>query len=93
MFQLFWSDQDSFSPEMMPPTPSTAKTGHLFARLTKDLEEIGEVAHHGPEDNFIALMTIIGAILLLRWTHPILAMITAALCRSRRSSRPTTAAG
>ena len=24
------------------------KTGHLVARLTKDLEEIGEVAHHGP---------------------------------------------
>ncbi len=23
------------------------KTGHLVARLTKDLEEIGEVAHHG----------------------------------------------
>ncbi|MBN9448784.1 MAG: multidrug ABC transporter ATP-binding protein, partial [Bosea sp.] len=24
------------------------KTGHLVGRLTKDLEEIGEVAHHGP---------------------------------------------
>ena len=24
------------------------KTGHLVARVTKDLEEIGEVAHHGP---------------------------------------------
>ena len=37
------------------------KTGHLVARLTKDLEEIGEVAHHGPEDLFIAIMTFIGA--------------------------------
>ena len=36
------------------------KTGHLIARLTKDLEEIGEVAHHGPEDVFIAVMTLIG---------------------------------
>ena len=30
------------------------KTGHLVARVTKDLEEIGEVAHHGPEDLFVA---------------------------------------
>src|SRR5690606_26135580 len=30
------------------------KTGHLVARITKDLEEVGEVAHHGPEDLFIA---------------------------------------
>ena len=37
------------------------KTGHLVARVTKDLEEIGEVAHHGPEDLFIAVMTFIGA--------------------------------
>ncbi|MDI7861606.1 ABC transporter ATP-binding protein/permease [Rhizobiaceae bacterium n13] len=52
------------------------KTGHLVARLTKDLEEIGEVAHHGPEDVFIAVMTLIGAFLLMVWTHPALAMIT-----------------
>ncbi|MCA9863229.1 MAG: hypothetical protein KC442_13725, partial [Thermomicrobiales bacterium] len=37
------------------------KTGHLVARVTKDLEEVGEVAHHGPEDLFIAVMTFIGA--------------------------------
>jgi len=37
------------------------KTGHLIARITKDLEEIGEVAHHGPEDLFIAVMTFLGA--------------------------------
>lgn len=53
------------------------KTGHLVARLTKDLEEIGEVAHHGPEDIFIAIMTLIGAFLLMLWTHPTLALITA----------------
>src|SRR5437660_1548607 len=29
------------------------RTGHLIARVTKDLEDIGEVAHHGPEDLFI----------------------------------------
>jgi ATP-binding cassette subfamily B protein len=53
------------------------KTGHLVARLTKDLEEIGEVAHHGPEDVFIAVMTLIGAFLLMLWVHVPLALITA----------------
>ncbi|MET0367016.1 MAG: ABC transporter transmembrane domain-containing protein, partial [Methylobacterium sp.] len=48
----------------------TQKTGHLVARVTKDLEEIGEVAHHGPEDLFIALMTLVGAFLLMLWVHP-----------------------
>ncbi|MGO4837971.1 ABC transporter transmembrane domain-containing protein, partial [Rhizobiaceae sp. 2RAB30] len=45
------------------------KTGHLVAGLTKDLEEIGEVAHHGPEDLFIAVMTLIGAFALMLWVH------------------------
>lgn len=53
------------------------KTGHLVARLTKDLEEIGEVAHHGPEDVVIAIMTLIGAFLLMFSVNPKLAMITA----------------
>jgi len=55
------------------------KTGHLVARLTKDLEEIGEIAHHGPEDLFIAIMTFIGAFLLMLYIHPPLAMITAVI--------------
>ena len=41
------------------------KTGHLVARVTKDLEEIGEVAHHGPEDLFVAVMTFVGAFVLM----------------------------
>jgi ATP-binding cassette subfamily B protein len=53
------------------------KTGTLVARLTKDLEEIGEVAHHGPEDLFIAIVTLIGAFTLMMWVHPPLATITA----------------
>jgi ATP-binding cassette, subfamily B, bacterial len=55
------------------------KTGHLVARVTKDLEEIGEIAHHGPEDLFIAIMTFIGAFVLMFVVHPELALITAAL--------------
>lgn len=52
------------------------KTGHLVARLTKDLEEIGELAHHGPEDLFIAVMTFLGALALMMSVHMQLALIT-----------------
>ena len=52
-------------------------TGHLIARVTKDLEEIGEVAHHGPEDLFIAVMTFLGAFILMLFVNTELALITA----------------
>src|SRR5690606_30259738 len=51
------------------------KTGHLVARVTKDLEEIGEVAHHGPEDLFVAVMTFVGALILMFTVHTELALI------------------
>lgn len=38
------------------------RTGKLLSRLTGDLFEITELAHHGPEDLMIALLTIIGAL-------------------------------
>jgi ATP-binding cassette, subfamily B, bacterial len=53
------------------------RTGRLVARLTKDLEEIGEVAHHGPEDLFIAIMTLIGAFCIMLWVHVPLALMAA----------------
>lgn len=53
------------------------RTGKLVARVTRDLEEIGEVAHHGPEDLFIAVMTFIGAFCLMLWINPYLAVLTA----------------
>ncbi|MFT4149318.1 MAG: ABC transporter ATP-binding protein [Paracoccaceae bacterium] len=56
-----------------------ARTGKLVARVTRDLEEIGEVAHHGPEDLFIAIMTFAGAFALMFWVHPTLALITAGI--------------
>lgn len=37
------------------------KTGHIMSRITNDLFDLGELAHHGPEDVFIAFMTFIGA--------------------------------
>ncbi|QFT87322.1 Putative multidrug export ATP-binding/permease protein [Bacillus sp. THAF10] len=54
------------------------KTGHSISRLTKDLEEIGEVAHHGPEDVFVALMTLVGAFIIMltiNWKLAILSFI------------------
>ena len=55
------------------------RTGKLVARVTRDLEEIGEVAHHGPEDLFIAVMTFVGAFLLMMSINTDLALITAAI--------------
>ncbi|GAF66708.1 ABC transporter ATP-binding and permease protein [Bacillus sp. TS-2] len=52
------------------------KTGHSISRLTKDLEEIGEVAHHGPEDVFVAIMTLLGAFLLMLGINWKLAIIS-----------------
>ena len=52
------------------------KTGHLVARITKDLEEVGEVAHHEPEDAFIAVMTFLGSFALMMTLNVKLALIT-----------------
>ena len=52
------------------------KTGHLIGRVTRDLEDIGEIAHHGPEDAFIAVMTLIGAFIIMFTIHAPLAWIT-----------------
>jgi ATP-binding cassette subfamily B protein len=53
-----------------------AKTGHLVTHVTKDLEEVGEVAHHGPEDLFLAIMTFVGAFALMFTINARLALIT-----------------
>lgn len=54
-----------------------ARTGKIVARVTRDLEEVGEVAHHGPEDLVVAIMTFAGAFALMLYLHPQLALITA----------------
>ncbi len=41
------------------------KTGHIMSRISNDLFDIGELAHHGPEDFFIAIMTFVGAFLIM----------------------------
>jgi ATP-binding cassette subfamily B protein len=52
------------------------KTGHLIGRITNDLNDIGEVAHHGPEDAFIAVMTLVGAFSLMAYINLELALLT-----------------
>ncbi|GED54163.1 MULTISPECIES: ABC transporter ATP-binding protein [Brevibacillus] len=52
------------------------KKGHLIGRITNDLNEIGEIAHHGPEDIFIAVMTLIGSFGLMAYIHLELAILT-----------------
>lgn len=55
------------------------KTGDLMSRITTDLFEISELAHHGPEDVFITIMTLVGAFLLMLNVHVPLALMTVAL--------------
>ncbi|USG66170.1 ABC transporter ATP-binding protein/permease [Brevibacillus ruminantium] len=52
------------------------KKGHLIGRITNDLNEIGEIAHHGPEDLFIAVMTLVGSFALMAYLHLELAILT-----------------
>lgn len=52
------------------------KTGKLLTRLTNDLMNVGEMAHHGPEDLFIAVMTLLGAFLIMLNIHVELAIIS-----------------
>ena len=41
------------------------RTGQLMSRLTADLFDITELAHHGPEDIFISGVTIVGALTIM----------------------------
>jgi ATP-binding cassette subfamily B protein len=41
------------------------KTGHLMSRMTNDLFQIAEVAHHCPEDSIISVATILGAYIVM----------------------------
>ena len=48
----------------------THLTGHLMSRVTTDLFEVTELAHHGPEDIMTSLLTLLGSFFILlriRW--------------------------
>ena len=40
------------------------KTGDLITRISNDLFDVSELAHHGPEDLVISVLTIIGALIV-----------------------------
>lgn len=52
------------------------KTGHIMSRITNDLFDLGELAHHGPEDLFIAVMTFVGAFWIMLTINVNLALTT-----------------
>ena len=52
------------------------KTGVIMSRMTNDLFEISELAHHGPEDLFLSLVTITGAFIMLAFINLWLTLIT-----------------
>lgn len=54
------------------------RTGQLMSRLTSDLFEIVELAHHGPEDLVISALTILGALAVMfsiEWRMALVVMI------------------
>lgn len=55
------------------------RTGMLMSRLTTDLFDITELAHHGPEDLFISIVTIIGALAMMFSIQWRLALVIAAM--------------
>ncbi len=55
------------------------RTGQLMSRLTSDLFELTELAHHGPEDLLTSVLTIIGALVVMvsiRWELALIVALT-----------------
>ena len=55
------------------------RTGKLMSRLTSDLLELTELAHHGPEDLLTSVLTICGALVVMvsiRWQLALVVALT-----------------
>ncbi len=52
------------------------KVGHLMSRIVNDLREISELAHHGPEDLFIASLMLVGSFVYLMTINVPLTLLT-----------------
>ncbi len=50
-------------------------TGEMMSKMVSDLFEISEVAHHGPENLFLAFLKLIGSFILLMMVHVPLTLI------------------
>lgn len=53
------------------------RTGQLMSRLTSDLFELTELAHHGPEDLLTSAVTIVGALAVMATIRWELALVVA----------------
>ena len=51
------------------------RTGVLLGRVTNDLFEIVELAHHGPENILTCSLTIVGALIILLFINPRLTLV------------------
>ncbi len=51
------------------------RTGKLLSRCTTDLFDVTELAHHGPEDVFISMMTFLGAFIAMLFIEWRLALV------------------
>jgi len=51
------------------------RTGHLMSRMVNDLNEIAELAHHGPEDLFLSVIMLVGSFFMLMYVEWRLALI------------------
>ena len=51
------------------------ETGQIMTRLTNDLSNVSELAHHGPENIFISSVSVIGAFIYLVTINYVLALI------------------
>lgn len=56
-----------------------ANTGKLMSRITNDLFDISELAHHGPEDLFISAIKVLGAVIIMLTMNVQLTLILLAL--------------
>lgn len=53
------------------------QTGSLMSRMVNDLQDISELAHHGPEDLLLSTLTIFGALIMMGRIDLVLAGIVA----------------
>lgn len=58
---------------------SNHKVGQIMSRITSDLFDVTELAHHGPEEIFIAGLKITVSFIILLGINPLLTIITFAV--------------
>lgn len=51
------------------------QTGTIMSRIINDLMDISELAHHGPEDLFLSMVTFVGAFIIIAFMNIYLALI------------------